>query len=75
MCDELVKENYHGAERVKKRSSEVMEKWSELLALLEKHKSSLTTMCALMALLREIDTIMSTIKDLEVIKMNFLKFI
>lgn len=66
MSEELVRENYHGHERVKKREIEVLSKWKELLLLLDKHRANLTTMCTLMALLREIDTIMSTIKDLEV---------
>uniref|UniRef100_T1HU25 Uncharacterized protein n=2 Tax=Rhodnius prolixus TaxID=13249 RepID=T1HU25_RHOPR len=65
MSEELVRENYHGHERVKKREIEVLSKWKELLLLLDKHRANLTTMCTLMALLREIDTIMSTIKDLE----------
>ncbi|XP_024085304.1 spectrin alpha chain, non-erythrocytic 1 isoform X3 [Cimex lectularius] len=65
MCEELIKENYHGHEKVKKREVEVLSKWKELLLLLDKHRANLNTMCTLMAMSREIDTIMSTIKDLE----------
>lgn len=67
MSEELVRENYHSHERVKKRETEVLSKWRELLLLLDKHRANLNTMCTLMSMLREIDTIMSTIKDLEVI--------
>lgn len=70
MSEELVRENYHGHERVKKRETEVLAKWNELLLLLDKHRANLNTMCTLMSMLREIDTIMSTIKDLEVNKNN-----
>lgn len=65
MSDELVRENYHGHERVKKRETEVLAKWKELLSLLDKHRASLTTMSVIMSMLREIDTIMSTIRDIE----------
>ncbi|XP_066903176.1 spectrin beta chain, erythrocytic isoform X2 [Halyomorpha halys] len=65
MSEELVRENYHSHERVKKRETEVLSKWRELLLLLDKHRANLNTMCTLMSMLREIDTIMSTIKDLE----------
>ncbi|BET01245.1 Spectrin [Nesidiocoris tenuis] len=69
MCEELIKENYHGHEKVKRREIEVLSKWKELLLLLDKHRANLNTMCTLMGMLREIDTVMSSIKDLEA---NFL---
>lgn len=75
MSEELVTENYHGCERVKKRESEVMQRWRELLQLLDKHRINLTTLCTLMSMLREIDTIMATIKDLEVIYLFKIHFI
>lgn len=65
MARELENENYHGKERVKKRESEVLRKWQELLELLENHKNNLSQMSALMNLLREIDATMATIKELE----------
>lgn len=66
MCNELHNENYHGKERVKKRETEVIGKWKELLELLENHKVKLTQMSGLMNLLREIDATMSTIQALKV---------
>ncbi|XP_034253991.1 spectrin beta chain, non-erythrocytic 1 isoform X5 [Thrips palmi] len=65
MSAELVRENYHGSERVQQRETEVLERWRELLALLEKHKANLTLLCGLMAILREMDTVMGAIKDLQ----------
>lgn len=67
MSEELVREGYHGADRVKKRVSEVTQKWQDLLKLLEKHRSNLNMLCSLMSMLREIDTVMSTTTELEVI--------
>lgn len=67
MARELEKENYHGKERVKKRESEVLEKWRKLLELLENHKNNLLQMSNLMNLLREIDATMHTIYELQVI--------
>ncbi|XP_065202026.1 spectrin beta chain, non-erythrocytic 1 isoform X3 [Planococcus citri] len=65
MSEELVRERYHGAERVKKRVSEVTQKWQDLLKLLEKHRANLNMLCTLMSMLREIDTVLSTITELE----------
>lgn len=66
MANELVDENYHGKDRVTKREEEVISKWKELLDLLEHHKNNLGQMSGLMNLLREIDTTMATIRDLQV---------
>nr|XP_018898887.1 PREDICTED: spectrin beta chain, non-erythrocytic 1 isoform X2 [Bemisia tabaci] len=65
MSEELINENYHGAEGVKKRKAEVLQRWQDLLDFLQKHKVNLNMKCTLMMLLREIDTVMATIKDLE----------
>ncbi|XP_044739331.1 spectrin beta chain, non-erythrocytic 1 isoform X2 [Chrysoperla carnea] len=65
MSEELVRENYHGTERVKNREAEVLERWSELLELLDKHKNNLTLLCTLMSILREIETTMGTIEELQ----------
>ncbi|XP_065083239.1 spectrin beta chain, non-erythrocytic 1 isoform X3 [Ochlerotatus camptorhynchus] len=65
MCNELHNENYHGKERVRKRETEVITKWKELLELLENHKIKLTQLSGLMNLLREIDATMSTIQALK----------
>lgn len=66
MCEELVREKYHGCERVQGKEKEVMQRWRDLLQLLDKHRVNLGMLCTLMSLLREIDTVMSTITELEV---------
>lgn len=66
MALELEKENYHGKERVKKRESEVLEKWRKLLELLENHKKNLNQMSNIMSLLREIDATLISVYDLKV---------
>ncbi|KAK7865818.1 hypothetical protein R5R35_001276 [Gryllus longicercus] len=66
MSEELVRENYHSKERVQKRSAEVLARWAELLQLLDKHKTNLTMQSNLMGTLREIDTVMATIAELQV---------
>lgn len=66
MCEELVRETYHGCERVQAKEREVMQRWQDLLKLLDKHRVNLNMLCTLMSMLREIDTVMTTIKDLEV---------
>lgn len=65
MCNELVKENYRNSERVKARETEVLQKWNDLLALLEKHKGNLTRMGNVIALLREMDTTLASIQQLK----------
>ncbi|XP_076029013.1 spectrin beta chain, non-erythrocytic 5 kst isoform X3 [Oratosquilla oratoria] len=66
MADELDTENYHGKSRIRKKEGDIMEKWRSLLQLLEKHKLHLHNCCELMAILREVDTILDTIKELDV---------
>ncbi|KAL7032822.1 hypothetical protein ACKWTF_007407 [Chironomus riparius] len=66
MCEELQRENYHGKLRVKAREQEVIDRWNELLKLLDHHKSNLNQMCSLMNLLREIDTTLEAIKSLQI---------
>lgn len=66
MAEELDKENYHGKDRVKRRESEVLEKWRKLLELLEHHKNNLAQMSNLMSLLREIDATLLSIYELKV---------
>lgn len=65
MSAELRNEKYHGADKVQQREEEILKKWKELLDLLEKHKNSLSTQSNLMATLREIDTLMGAIQDLQ----------
>lgn len=66
MSEELQRENYHGKLRVKAREQEVIDRWNELLKLLEHHKSNLNQMSNLMNLLREIDTTLEAIKSLQI---------
>ena len=66
MSEELVRENYHGLERVKAREQEVLLRWKELLALLDHHKTNLSTLCSLMSLIREIETLLATIQELQI---------
>ncbi|KAK0173670.1 hypothetical protein PV328_006832 [Microctonus aethiopoides] len=65
MSEELVRENYHGLERVRGREQEVLERWKALLALLDHHKSNLVALCSLMSLMREIDTTLASIQELQ----------
>ncbi|XP_046434088.1 spectrin beta chain, non-erythrocytic 1 isoform X2 [Neodiprion fabricii] len=65
MSDELVRENYHGLERVKAREQEVLQRWKELLALLDHHKINLAALCSLMGMMREIDATLATIQELQ----------
>ncbi|XP_076313686.1 LOW QUALITY PROTEIN: spectrin beta chain, non-erythrocytic 5-like [Tachypleus tridentatus] len=62
MADELVRENYHSKDRIKKRN---FEKWQNLLSLLKKHKLALTESNNLMNMLREIDAVSAEINNLE----------
>lgn len=48
------------------REQEIMQRWHYLLELLKKHRSTLTNLSNLMTMLREIDTITTEIKDMEV---------
>ncbi|XP_076180871.1 spectrin beta chain, non-erythrocytic 5 kst isoform X3 [Ptiloglossa arizonensis] len=65
MSEELVRENYHGLERVRTREQEVLQRWKELLALLDHHKSNLVALSSLMSLMREIDTTLASIQELQ----------
>ncbi|XP_031334782.1 spectrin beta chain, non-erythrocytic 1 isoform X2 [Photinus pyralis] len=66
MCEELVNENYRNSEKVKLRENEILEKWRELLKLLNRHKTNLGNMTTVVTLLREIDSTLSTINVLKV---------
>ncbi|XP_053986770.1 spectrin alpha chain isoform X1 [Hylaeus volcanicus] len=65
MSEELVRENYHGLERVRTREQEVLQRWKELLALLDHHKSNLVALSSLTSLMREIDTTLASIQELQ----------
>ena len=64
MAAELEKENYRAREQVKKREREILTRWEELLALLEKHRVALQSANQLMSVMRDLDTVASTINDL-----------
>ena len=66
MANELERENYHGKERVKKRETEVMEKWHKLLELLENQRLNLSQMSTLMHLLRDIVSTTEAVKELQI---------
>ena len=66
MANELDIENYHGKDRIREKETSILEKWKKLLALLAKHKQHLQLSSQLMALSREADTIMHSIKELSV---------
>ncbi|KAK8731668.1 hypothetical protein OTU49_007418 [Cherax quadricarinatus] len=66
MADELDLENYHGKVAIRKKEKDILKKWSELLDLLNKHKIHLQNCCILVGIMREVDTITASIKELEV---------
>lgn len=66
MAAELEKEKYRGREQIKKREREILTRWEELLGLLERHRLALQAANQLMSVMRDLDTVASTIKDLEV---------
>lgn len=65
MCEELVKENYRGLERVQQRENEILTAWRNLLATLDRHKTSLTRLGAVMSTLRDIDTTLASVEQLQ----------
>ncbi|XP_037299211.1 spectrin alpha chain, non-erythrocytic 1 isoform X2 [Manduca sexta] len=65
MAAELVREGYHGAEAVSRTEQAVLQRWRELLELLERHRASLARLAKLMALLREADAVRHTLGDMK----------
>lgn len=65
MAAELVKEKYHGAEAVSRTEQAVLQRWRELLELLERHRTSLARLAHLMALLREADAVGHTLIEMK----------
>ncbi|XP_023313664.1 spectrin beta chain, non-erythrocytic 1 isoform X1 [Trichogramma pretiosum] len=65
MSEELVRERYHGAERVKQREQQVLQNWTDLIALLDRHKINLAALSALLSLMREIEANLDTVKELQ----------
>ncbi|KAI5640829.1 spectrin repeat domain-containing protein [Phthorimaea operculella] len=65
MAAELVRENYHGAEAVERTEQQVLQRWKELLQLLEMHRESLGKLAHLMALCREADAVEHTLLEMK----------
>ncbi|XP_046975216.1 spectrin beta chain, non-erythrocytic 5 isoform X2 [Vanessa cardui] len=65
MAAELVKEKYHGAETVSRTEQAVLQRWKELLELLERHRTSLAKLAHLMALLREAEAVAHTLNEMK----------
>ncbi|ODM96280.1 Spectrin beta chain, non-erythrocytic 1, partial [Orchesella cincta] len=65
MAEYLVKENYHDCDRVRARAEEITRTWGELISLLDTHKINLEKFSMLMQMIRDIDTILTTIQDLQ----------
>ncbi|XP_031782461.2 spectrin beta chain, non-erythrocytic 1 isoform X3 [Nasonia vitripennis] len=65
MSEELVRENYHGLERVQAREQQVLQRWRDLLGLLDRHKANLSALCSLMSLMREIETTLASVQELQ----------
>ncbi|XP_068625866.1 spectrin beta chain, non-erythrocytic 5 isoform X2 [Battus philenor] len=65
MAAELVRERYHGAEAVSRTEQAVLQRWRELLELLERHRVSLARLAHLMALLREADAVAHTLGEMK----------
>ena len=66
MAGELDKENYHGKNHIRKREQEILKRWEELLDLVERHRVALQAASQLMSVMRELDTVASTIRDIKV---------
>ncbi len=66
MATELIKEHYHDSDRIRTREREIIDKWNQLLALLEQRRNALMSLNDLMTLLRDIDTLSSELIQLEV---------
>lgn len=65
MAAELSKENYRAKEQINKREREILTRWDELLVLLERHRLALQSASQLMSVMRDLDTVASTVRDLE----------
>lgn len=66
MAAELVRERYHGAEAVSRAEHAVLQRWRELLELLQRHRAALAGLAHLMALLREAEAVGLSLADIKV---------
>ncbi|VDN21104.1 unnamed protein product [Gongylonema pulchrum] len=65
MAAELSRENYHDSDKIRLRERELLDKWSQLLAVVEARRRALLSLSDLMGLLRDIDTLSCEIRVLE----------
>lgn len=73
MAAELVRERYHGAEAVSRAEAAVLQRWRELLQLLQRHRSALAALAHLMLLLREADAVAHELADIKVVLLGSFK--
>lgn len=71
MAAELTKEKYHESDKIRLRERELLDKWSQLLATLDARRQALLSLSDLMGLLRDIGTLSSEIRMLEVFLKKF----
>ncbi|KAI0237885.1 Spectrin beta chain, non-erythrocytic 1 [Lamellibrachia satsuma] len=65
MAKELYNENYHARDRIKEREQQILQKWHELMELLEKKKRTLTGFSELLGMFREMESIQVEMKEME----------
>ncbi|CAB3398580.1 unnamed protein product [Caenorhabditis bovis] len=65
MCNDLCAEKYHESDRVRSVEREIIDRWTQLLTLLEQRRRALMSLNDLMSLLRDIDTLSSELYTLE----------
>ncbi|CAL8090883.1 unnamed protein product [Orchesella dallaii] len=65
MAEYLDKEKYHDCVRVSARAGEITRTWGELISLLDTHKINLEKFSMLMQMIRDIDSILVNIQDLQ----------
>ncbi|XP_066281028.1 spectrin beta chain, non-erythrocytic 5-like isoform X2 [Branchiostoma lanceolatum] len=65
MANELWKENYHRKEEVKGREDLIVQRWSQLLQLVERRGQTLANFKDLMDMFREMESITAEIKEIE----------
>lgn len=70
MTTELVNENYHGKDKIKRRYDQIFEKWRLLLDLLDKRRRVLDVFGDLVQMIRDADSMYADLKNMEV-RTNF----
>ncbi|XP_053169097.1 spectrin beta chain, non-erythrocytic 5 [Hemicordylus capensis] len=67
MAAEIKHENYHNKVQIMKKQKDIAQQWQDLLSQLQRQKHSLGVMQEVLVLLRDIDTIMEELKELQVL--------